>query len=91
MAVKYDPANRYAVNVREEAFRRIPSRTLMARIYQPRGSGPFPVLLDLHGGAWNEKDRFANEPMARAVAESGVLVVSIDLTLGHEAPYPASV
>jgi len=49
------------------------------------------VLLDLHGGAWNNKDRFANQPMDRAVAASGVLVVAIDLTLAPEAPYPASV
>jgi acetyl esterase/lipase len=49
------------------------------------------VLLDLHGGAWNNKDRLANETMARAVAASGVLVVSIDMTLAPEAPYPASV
>jgi len=53
--------------------------------------GPFPTLLDLHGGAWNNKDRFANEPMDRAVAASGVLVVAVDLTLAPEAPYPASV
>jgi acetyl esterase/lipase len=64
---------------------------LMARLYQPQGVGPFPTLLDLHGGAWNNKDRFANEPMDRAVAASGVLVVAIDLTLAPEAPYPASV
>src|SRR3989442_14034508 len=63
----------------------------MARIYQPQGVGPFPTLLDLHGGAWNNKDRFANEPMDRAVAASGVLVVAVDLTLAPEAPYPASV
>src|SRR5262249_49117659 len=64
---------------------------LMARIYQPAGAGPFPVLLDLHGGAWNNKDRFANEPMDRAVAASGILVVAIDMTLAPQAPYPASV
>ena len=49
------------------------------------------MLLDLHGGAWNNKDRSANEPMDRAVAASGVLVVAIDMTLAPEAPYPASV
>ena len=64
---------------------------LMARIYQPQGAGPFPTLLDLHGGAWNRKDRFAEEPMDRAVAASGVLVVAIDMTLAPEAPYPACV
>jgi len=88
----YDPAARFDLTVSEVEFRRTPAgRVLMARVYQPRGNGPFPVLLDLHGGAWNNKDRFANEPMSRAVAASGVLVVSIDLTLAPEAPYPASV
>src|SRR5260370_25396537 len=61
----------------------------MARIYQPQGAGPFPTLLDLHGGAWNNKDRRAEEPMDRAIAASGVLVVAIDMTLAPEAPYPA--
>ena len=63
----------------------------MARIYQPKGAGPFPTVLDLHGGAWNAKDRHAEEPMDRAIAASGVLVVAIDLTLAPEAPYPACV
>jgi len=66
-------------------------RQLMARIYRPRGQGPFPALLDLHGGAWTRKDRTANEPMDRAIAAAGMLVVAIDLTLAGEAPYPASV
>ena len=89
---KYDPKSRFEISVSEEPFRRTAKgRQLMARIYQPKGSGPFPALLDLHGGAWNNKDRFANETMARAVAASGVLVVSIDMTLAPEAPYPASV
>jgi hypothetical protein len=26
---------------------------LLARVYQPEAPGPFPVLLDIHGGAWN--------------------------------------
>jgi acetyl esterase/lipase len=37
-------------------------------VYQPNGGGPFPTVLDLHGGAWNSKDRRAEEPMDRAVA-----------------------
>ena len=63
----------------------------MARIYQPKGPGPFPTVLDLHGGAWNRKDRFAEEPMDRALASSGLLVVAIDMTIAPEAPYPACI
>src|SRR5213083_3049213 len=88
----YDPAARFELKVSEVEFRRNAfGRMLMARIYQPQGAGPFPTLLDLHGGAWNNKDRRAEEPMDRAIAASGVLVVAIDLTLAPEAPYPACV
>ena len=88
----YDPAAKFELKVSEVEFRRnAAGRMLMARIYQPQGKGPFPTLLDLHGGAWNNKDRRAEEPMDRAVAASGVLVVAIDMTLAPEAPYPACV
>ena len=92
MKTAYNPAAKLEIKVSEVEFRRTSGgRQLMARIYQPQGAGPYPTLLDLHGGAWNNKDRFANEPMDRAVAASGVLVVAIDMTLAPEAPYPASV
>jgi acetyl esterase len=88
----YDPAAKFDITVSEVELRRNSAgRMLMARVYQPKGAGPFPTVLDLHGGAWNAKDRKAEEPMDRAIAESGVLVVAIDLTLAPEAPYPACV
>jgi acetyl esterase len=88
----YNPAARFEIKVSEVDFRRTRAgRMLMARIYQPDGPGPFPTVLDLHGGAWNAKDRRAEEPMDRALAASGLLVVAIDMTLAPEAPYPACV
>ena len=91
MATAYDPAKHYEIKVWDVEFRRDPVRTLMARIYQPQGNGPFPALLDLHGGAWNNQDRTANAPMDESLAASGLLVVAIDLRRAPEAPYPASV
>ena len=91
MTVPYNPDNLFAVKCWEVEVRKTAKRTLIARIYQPQGTGPFPVLIDLHGGAWSRKDRYANEPMARAIAASGMLVVSPDLRLSDEAPYPACV
>ena len=91
-APAYNPAARFDLAVSEVELRRNSAgRMLMARIYQPKGTGPFPTVLDLHGGAWNRKDRFAEEPMDRALAASGLLVVAVDLTLAPEAPYPACV
>src|SRR5438552_5218957 len=91
MKTAYDPVNKFETKVWDVEFRRTPTRTLMARIYQPQGEGPFPALLDLHGGAWNNQDRTANAPMDEKLAASGILVVAVDLTLAPEAPYPASV
>jgi acetyl esterase len=88
----YDPHATFEVTVTEVELRRNKAgRMLMARIYRPSGAGPFPAMLDLHGGAWNAKDRHAEEPMDRALAASGLLVVAIDMTLAPEAPYPACI
>ena len=91
MAVAYDPSKKFELKVWDVEYRRDPVRTLNARIYQPQAQGPFPVLLDVHGGAWNGQERTANAPVDEPVAASGVLVVAIDLRLAKEAPYPASV
>jgi len=91
-AASYDPAAKLDIKVSEVEYRRNSAgRALMARIYQPAGAGPFPTVLDLHGGAWNNKDRHAEEPMDRSLSSSGLLVVAIDMTLAPQAPYPACV
>jgi len=91
-AKSYDPAAKFDLKVTEVPYRKnAQGRQLMARIYQPVGAGPFPVVLDLHGGAWQRKDRKAEEPMDRAIASSGVLVVAIDMTLSGQSPYPACI
>ena len=91
MAISYDPSAHYDIKVWDVEYRRDPARTLMARIYQPQGGGPFPTLLDVHGGAWNDQDRTANAPVDERLAASGILVVAIDVRLAREAPYPGSV
>ena len=91
MTLSYDPARHYETKVWDVEYRRDPVRTLMARIYQPQGEGPFPVLRDVHGGAWNDQDRTANAPVDERLAASGILVVAIDVRLAREASYPGSV
>src|SRR5512145_2921056 len=91
MAVNYDPSKQFEIKTWDVECRRDPVRTLMARIYQPQADGPFPALLDVHGGAWNGQDRTANAPVDERLAASGILVVAIDVRLAKEAPYPASV
>src|SRR3981189_1581812 len=62
----------------------------LARLYQPAGTGPFPAVLQVHGGAWNNKDRTDGQNTALDLAAAGIVVLSIDFRNAPEAPYPAS-
>lgn len=63
---------------------------LLARIFSPSGVGPHPALLMVHGGGWTLSDR-TQEPLCAALADAGVLVVSIDFRMPPAAVYPASI
>jgi acetyl esterase/lipase len=62
----------------------------LARLYQPSGSGPFPAVLQIHGGAWNHKNRSDGQNVSLDLAEAGIVVLAIDFRNAPEAPYPAS-
>ncbi|HET7095201.1 MAG TPA: alpha/beta hydrolase, partial [Thermomicrobiales bacterium] len=82
---------RYRVQARDVVYRQDGAKRWLARVYQPQGPGPFPTLLDVHGGIWIELDRTYQAPMDLALAASGLVVVAIDYRLAPAYPYPASV
>jgi len=78
------------VRIEDVEYQRQGGRALLARIYRPAGTGPYPAVVQVHGGAWVNKDRTDNDFISRALAESGILVASLDFRMPPEAPYPAS-
>lgn len=64
---------------------------LRARIYQPRGEGPFPAFVDLHGGAWIKGSYVNNDPINMPVAQGGVVILAIDYRVPPAGTYPSSV
>jgi acetyl esterase len=86
----YDPWAEYEVDEHDVEYRRDGQESWLARVYRPRGNGPFPTLVEVHGGAWNGGDRVQNASIDRALAASGLVVVAIDFRLAGQAPYPAS-
>src|SRR5947209_11986 len=88
---RYDPTQRYEVKTFDVEYRRDGESAWLARIYQPQGSGPFPALMDIHGGAWTMSDRTSNEPMATGLAASGLVVAALDFRQAPDHPYPANV
>ncbi|MEI7712789.1 MAG: alpha/beta hydrolase [Rhodospirillales bacterium] len=63
---------------------------LLARLYRPSGSGPFPAVLEVHGGAWTGGDRFNNVSIAESLAADGIVVLSIDFRMPPVARYPVT-
>jgi acetyl esterase/lipase len=86
----YDPSQSYQVETADLEYRRTSTDTWLARVYRPNAPGPFPALIDVHGGAWSAGDRTNNALMDRGLAASGLVVVAIDFRLAPAHPYPAS-
>ena len=89
-AARYDPSARYDVRWRDVQYLHDGQQGWLARIYEPQGTGPFPLLVEIHGGAWTLMDRTQNGPRDEALAASGLVVAALDFHLGGQAPYPAA-
>jgi acetyl esterase/lipase len=61
---------------------------LLARFYRPEGPGPFPAVLEVHGGAWTGGDRLNNVAIGEYLAAHGVVVLSIDFRMPPATRYP---
>jgi acetyl esterase/lipase len=81
----------HEVEIRDLEYRRAEDGSLLARLYQPKGSGPFPALIEVHGGAWASGDRLNNAPLDEALAKSGIVVLAVDFRMPPKHRYPASI
>ena len=81
----------FEVDVRDVEYQHRAGKPWLARIYQPKGTGPFPTIVDVHGGAWHNGDRTNNAGIDRALAAKGILVAAVDYRQPPEAGYPASI
>jgi hypothetical protein len=81
----------FDVDIEEVEYLRHGGKPYLARIMKPRGKGPFPAVLEAHGGAWCAGDRMNNETVNLPVARGGVVVVSVDYRMPPEGTYPTSV
>ena len=78
----------YEVDIADVEYLRHGDTPLLARLFKPQGSGPFPIMLELHGGAWVRGSRENGDAANEALAKTGVIVAALDFRT--EAPYPAS-
>ena len=83
--------DQFEVDERDVEYQNQAGKPWLARIYQPKGPGPFPTIVDVHGGAWHNGDRTNNAGIDRALAANGIVVAAVDFRQPPEAGYPASI
>jgi acetyl esterase len=59
-----------------------------ADVVVPRGAGPHPVLVYLHGGGWVCGSPKTHQKLSYRFAEAGYLVFNVDYRLAPEHPFP---
>ena len=79
-----------AIHVEDITYQSPNGTPLLARLYRPEGPGPFPAVLEVHGGAWTSGDRLNNVAIAESLAADGIVVLSIDFRYPPVASYPVT-
>jgi len=80
----------YEIDVEDVEYLRQGDAALLARVFKPRGQGPFPAVVELHGGAWCMGDRLNDTTINENLARGGIVVVALDFRVPPVASYPAS-
>jgi acetyl esterase len=84
-------AKTHEFDVADMEYLRHGDKPLLARVFTPRGAGPYPALVEVHGGAWCLSDRLTERLRHEAMAAHGIVSIALDFRSGNEDPYPASV
>lgn len=80
----------YEVEIQDVEYLRHGDKPFLAKLFKPQGDGPFPVMIELHGGAWVNGTRENGNVGNEAIARNGIIVAALDFRVPPEASYPAS-
>src|ERR1700719_1381017 len=83
------PNNTHEFTTEDVEYRGHADTRLIARLYKPKGDGPFPAVIDLHGGAWTSGDLTGTQGLDETLARNGVVVASLNFRHAADG-YPTS-
>ena len=83
-------AQAYEVDISEAQYLIHDNTPLLARVFRPKGTGPFPIVVELHGGAWVRGDRQNGDAANESLCRDGLIVVALDFRAPPLASYPGS-
>ena len=78
----------HMIEVIRVPYARIGTRKLELKVTRPVGLGPFPAMLDLHGGAWTHFDHEVDFVFCEAMARRGFVMCSAEFRTGPDDPWP---
>jgi acetyl esterase/lipase len=68
------------------------SKSQTLDLFLPEGTGPFPLVINIHGGAFRMGSKeMLDAPIAKALLKEGIAVATINYRLSGEARFPAAV
>ena len=79
----------YEYTTQDVEYLRHGDRKFMARLFKPQGKGPFPAIIEVHGGAWCNGDLNECQIYAEGFARAGLAVMAIDFRHAEDG-YPTS-
>ena len=74
----------------EKIYKELPETTLKASVYRNKSTDKQPVIIDIHGGAWNVGTRHDGVYYDRKLALAGYTVIAIDFRHAPEYQHPTS-
>ena len=83
------PAEIHDYITQDVEYLRHGGQPLVLRLFRPQGNGPFPALIDLHGGAWTAGDLSECQARDEALAKAGFVVAALNFRHAADG-YPTS-
>lgn len=77
--------------VRDQVYVERDSGPLATDVYTPRGDGPFPAMIVVHGGAWASGTREQLAGIAQGFARAGYTSAAISYRLAPQQQFPAQI
>ena len=86
------PANLSVTPTHKDVAYTLTEGTQKLNLYLPAGDGPFPVVLNIHGGGFKFGDRsMVSAALGQALLDAGYAIASVDYRLSGEATFPSAV
>ncbi len=76
---------------RDVEFSNPDNQHLQVNVAQPRGDGPFPAVVCIHGGGFRAGKRESFDKLCLTLAQRGYVAITVTYRLAPASPFPAAV